>query len=317
MRSLTFDEVFAMLAAVALSASDLARLREWIAGIAHPAECIALIEQAARGRPCPRCGHPKAHRCGQASGLQRFRCLACRRTYNALTGTPLARLRKKECWLPYLQCVLESRTVRDAARVVGVYRTTSFRWRHRFVPGAMRDRPTRLTAIVEADETFRLESQKGSRRLNRKPRKRGGVAKRRGINREHDCLLVARDRTGQTVDFHTGRGPVTAEQLHECLGPVLPADVLLISDSAASYRRFALEAGITHEAVNGKAGEQARGAIHIQNVNAWHSRFKSWLVRFRGVASRYLINYSGWQRLLDARRLTTPADWLRAAVQLG
>ena len=36
MRSLTFDEVFAMLSALALSASDLARLREWIAGIAHP-----------------------------------------------------------------------------------------------------------------------------------------------------------------------------------------------------------------------------------------------------------------------------------------
>jgi len=75
----------------------------------------------------------------------------------------------------------------------------------------MRDRPARLTAIVEADETFRLESQKGSRRLNRNPRKRAGVAKRRGINREHDCLLVARDRTGQTIDFHTGRGQVTAE----------------------------------------------------------------------------------------------------------
>jgi len=175
MRSLTFDEVFAMLAAVQLSAGDLARLREWIASIAHPAECIALIEQAARGRPCPRCGHPRSYRCGQASGLQRFRCLGCRRTYNALTGTPLARLRKKECWLLYLQCVLESRTVRDAARVVGVYRTTSFRWRHWFVPSAMRDRPSRLTVIVEADETYRLESQKGSRHLNRKPRKRGGA----------------------------------------------------------------------------------------------------------------------------------------------
>ena len=52
MRSLTFDDVFAMLSAVALSASDLVRLREWTASIAHPDECIALIEQAARGRPC-------------------------------------------------------------------------------------------------------------------------------------------------------------------------------------------------------------------------------------------------------------------------
>ncbi len=58
------------------------------------------------------------------------------------------------------------------------------------------------------------------------------------------------------------------------------------------------------------AGIRARGAIHIQNV-------KSWLVRFRGVASRYLINYSGWQRLLDARRLTMPAHLLCAAAQRG
>jgi hypothetical protein len=60
----------------------------------------------------------------------------------------------------------------------------------------------------------------------------------------------------------------------------------------------------------------ARGAIPIQNVNSWRSRFKRWLVRFRGVASPYLIHYSGWQRLLDARRLTTAAHLLRAAVQL-
>jgi hypothetical protein len=181
----------------------------------------------------------------------------------------------------------------------------------------MRDRPATLSAIVEADEMYRLESQKGSRNLTRKPRKRGGVAKRRGISSEHDCLLVARDRSGQTCDFHTGRGQVTTVQLHRCLKPVLPADVLLISDAALAYRHFAEQAGITHETVNVKAGVRARGAIHIQNVNAWHSRFKSWLVRFRGVASRYLINYSGWQRVLDARRLTTPAHLLCAAVQLG
>jgi len=317
MHSPTFDDLFAMLSAVTLSTVDLARLREWLAGITDPVGCIALIEQAGCGRPCPHCHCARSHRCGQASGLQRFRCLGCRRSYNALTGTPLARLRKKECWLTYLQCVLDSRTVRQAATVTGVHRTTSFRWRHRFVPAAARERPRQLSAIVEADETYRLESQKGSRTLDRPARKRGGVARRRGINREHDCLLVARDRTGQTLDFHTGRGQVTAAQLANCLLPVLAPDVLLISDSAASYRRFCADAGITHEAVNARAGVRARGAIHIQNVNAWHSRFKGWLVRFRGVASRYLANYSGWQRVLDARCLTSPAHLLCAAVQLG
>jgi glycine cleavage system regulatory protein len=56
MRSPTFDELFSLLLAVELSADAVARLREWIAGIAHPAECIALIERAAAGRPCPHCG---------------------------------------------------------------------------------------------------------------------------------------------------------------------------------------------------------------------------------------------------------------------
>jgi transposase-like protein len=317
MQSPAFDALFAMLCARELSATEVRRLQEWLASIATPAACLALIEQAAQSRPCPHCQCPHKTRCGAANGLQRFRCKQCRRTHNALTGTPLARLRKRECWLTYLQCVLESRTVRDSARVAGVHRTTSFRWRHRFVPAAARARPAILASIVEADETYRLESQKGARKLTRPARQRGGAASRRGINREHDCLLVARDRSGQTLDFHTGRGPVSAAQLHACLRPVLPDDVLLISDADYAYRHFAREAHITHETVNVAAKRRARGAIHIQNVNAWHSRFKSWLVHFRGVASRYLVNYSGWQRLLDARRLTTPTQWLCAAIQVN
>jgi hypothetical protein len=140
-------------------------------------------------------------------------------------------------------------------------------------------------------------------------------ARRRGINCEHDCLLVARDRNGLTLDFHTGRGPVTAAKLRHCLQPVLPSDVLLVSDSAGAYASFASAAGITHEAIDVRAGVRARGAIHVQNVNGWHSRFKSWLARFKGVASRYLAHYLGWQRLLDARNLQTPAQWLCAAVR--
>jgi hypothetical protein len=232
-----------------------------------------------------------------------------------LTGTPLAHLRKRECWLNYLQCVLDSLTVRKAAAAVKVHRTTSFRWRHRFIPAAAQTRPVRLSAIVEADETYLLESQKGSRQLTRPPRRRSGVARRRGISREHDCLLIARDRQGATLDFHTGRGPVTVAQLDNCLRPVLPGDVLLISDAAAAYRSFAARHGLTHEAVNASAGVRARGAIHIQNVNAWHARFKGWLIRFRGVASRYLVHYSGWQRMLDAGQLLTPAQWLSVAVR--
>jgi transposase-like protein len=315
MRAQDFEQLVTTVKEADLLTEQLAQLRELVEGIHHPGACLALIEANAAGRPCPHCGGGRKHRCGSATGLQRFRCLACRKSFNALTGTPLARLRMRERWLPYLQCLLESRTVRDAARVTGVHRTTSFRWRHRFVPQAARVRPKALCGIVEADETYRLESQKGSRTLTRPARKRGGVARQRGINQEHDCLLVARDRHRSTLDFHPGRGPVTAEQLRGCLMSVLPTDVLLVSDSAAAYARFAADAGITHEPVNVQAGQRVRATYHVQNVNGWHSRFKNWLVRFKGVASRYLAHYSGWLRVLDAQEVQTPAQWLSAAIR--
>ena len=151
--------------------------------------------------------------------------------------------------------------------------------------------------------------------MSRPARRRGGTAPHRGIGRAHDCLLIARDRTGGTLDFHTGRGPVSAAQLKACIGPVLAGDALLISDGAASYRRFAQDAGIRHAWLNVRAGERKRGDIHLNNVNGWHARFKGWLIRFRGVASRYLIHYSGWQRVLDAGHFTTPAQLLRVAAR--
>jgi transposase-like protein len=279
-----------------------------------------VIEAIARARApqrrCPDCASGDCHRHGHANGLQRYRCCHCKRTFNDLTGTPLARLRHRAKWFDYLDTMLDSRSIRAAAKTVGVHRNTSFRWRHRFLHLSKHDRPGSLRGIAEADEMFLLESQKGSRKLDRPPRQRGGVAKRRGISREHDCILVARDRTGQTVDFVTGRGAVTKQQLHRDLRPVLDPDVLLVTDSHAAYRAFSREAGISHQAVNLRAGERVRGAIHVQNVNAYHRRFREWLARFHGVASRYLPNYLGWRWALDAGRISSAEQLLRAAIGL-
>ena len=38
---------------------------------------------------------------------------------------------------------------------------------------------------------------------------------------------------------------------------------------------------------------------HIQNVNNAHTRLKSWMVRFDGVATKYLDSYMGWFGLME------------------
>ncbi|WP_442920761.1 IS1595 family transposase, partial [Massilia sp. DD77] len=168
---------------------------------------------------CPSCQAQRSYRHGHSRGLQRYRCRACGRTFTALSGTPLSRLRHRAKWLDYLGNMLDAKSVRASAKAVEVHRNTSFRWRHRFLALVKHDRPERLAGIAEADELFLLESQKGSRKLDRPARRRGGVAATRGISREHVCVLVARDRTGGTHDFITGRGALTKDQLHRHLLP--------------------------------------------------------------------------------------------------
>jgi hypothetical protein len=86
---------------------------------------------------------------------------------NALTGTPLASLRHKELWLQYAEMMLEGISIRKAASRVSIHKITLFRWRHRFLMCPTLHKPKHLTGIVEADETFFLESQKGERNLTR------------------------------------------------------------------------------------------------------------------------------------------------------
>ncbi len=55
-----------------------------------------IVEQRVSGAPkYPRCGATHIRRYGMEHGLQRYRCVGCGRTFNSLTGTPLARLLKK------------------------------------------------------------------------------------------------------------------------------------------------------------------------------------------------------------------------------
>ncbi len=76
---------------------------------------------------CPDCSHNDSYRHGIVNDLQRYRCKSCKKTYHALSGTPLAHLRYKSKWLKYLDALTETLTVRQAAKEVNVHRNNTFR----------------------------------------------------------------------------------------------------------------------------------------------------------------------------------------------
>jgi len=256
---------------------------------------------------CPSCQGAHLVRNGQADGLQRFKCRGCGITFNGLTGTPLARLRHRQKWLEQAKVLEEGMSVRKAATRLGVHRTTAFRWRHRFltVPRDVMD--WQQTGVVEADEAYFLRSFKGQpRRLreatSRLARRRGGSAAKRGLSDEQVPVLVVRNRAGQTADF--GLPSANKAGLLAVLPEAVTGDAVLCTDGSAMLAAAAHQLGLEHHGLNTLRGERRRGAWHIQNVNAYHSRFKGWLQRFRGIATSYLPNYLGWYRALDRNTRT-------------
>lgn len=264
------------------------------------------VDAALRSRAppvaCPACQCPRIVRNGQAGGVQRFKCRGCGTTFNTLTGTPLARLRHRAKWLQQAEALEAGLSVRKAAARMGVHRTTAFRWRHRFLAVPREAKATHLAGVVEADEAYVLRSFKGQpHRLveegSRRPRRRGGHAAKRGLSQEQVPVLVVRNRSGLTTDFVLAcankRGLVAV------LPTALAVDAVLCTDGSSLLASVARDLGLEHHGLNTLRGERTRGAWHIQNVNAYHSRFKGWMARFKGVATSYLPNYLGWFRALD------------------
>ena len=279
---------------------------------------VALLEaRVDEARRCPHCATEGAVIRGRSNGLKRYCCKGCGKTFNALTGTPLARLRKKELWAAFAEGLGEGDTVKGAAERCGVADSTSFRWRHRFL-AAVKAGSIKLKGIVEADETYVLTSRKGARKLDRKPRKRGGVARKRGLSKEQVPIMVAADRSGTT--FTHVLPDTTAATIRTRLETLIEPDALLVTDGAPFFPPCARALGLTHKPLDHKAGERRRGELHLNTVNSRHERLKTFLRGRRGVATKYLDSYLdsylAWYHLAILPKLPTPRSVLTSVAGL-
>ena len=127
--------------------------------------------------------------------------------------------------------------------------STAHRWRHRFLALPEHIQAQSLCGIAEADETVFLLSFKGKRSgLERKARKRGGKASKRGMSNEQVPVLVARDRAGATMDCVLTA--VDMRTVSAALKPVLAKDAVLCTDGSRALAAAARDIGVEHHAVN-------------------------------------------------------------------
>ncbi|MEK4198539.1 IS1595 family transposase [Cytobacillus sp. FSL K6-0265] len=232
---------------------------------------------------------------------QRYRCKDCRKTFSDVTSTPLYRTHKPDKWLDFIKCMLEGYSLRKSAELIGdIHFVTLFYWRHKILSALNQMDFNTFSGIVEMDETYFLYSEKGRRNIEgRKPRKRGGASKFRGISHEQVCVLIARDRQKSTYSGVLGRGRIVKTQLDKAIGSKLSSDNTLCTDAWRAFSTYAKSKGLVHYRFKSDGTERVKGLYHIQNVNNYHSRLKGWMQRFNGVATKYLEHYLSWFQFLD------------------
>ncbi|UOE92646.1 IS1595 family transposase [Alkalihalobacillus sp. LMS39] len=298
-----------------LNESDAKRIKEYLVNsLSSTATSEPVFKEVSErkhkeGYTCPRCQSKRSVRFGTYSvkmggkivDRQRYQCKDCQKTFTDLTNTPLYRTRKPNRWIQFIECMIEGYSLRKSAELLeDVSYVTLFYWRHKLLSAFEKMDFEAFSGIVEIDETYFLYSEKGKRGITgRKPRKRGGASKYRGISKEQICVLVARDREKVTYSKAIGRGRIIKEQVEESIGPKLSASNVLCTDAWRAFKTYAKEKGIEHYAFKSDGKVRTKGLFHIQNVNSYHKRLKDWIRRFNGVATKYLDHYLSWFYFLE------------------
>ena len=86
---------------------------------------------------------------------------------------------------------------------------------------------------------------------------------------------MVRNRAGQTTD--SVLEPSTRRSSARYCNCRVAPDAVLCTDGSNMLAAVARELHLEHQAMNVQRGQRVRGAWHIQNVNAYHGRFKKWI----------------------------------------
>jgi transposase-like protein len=264
----------------------------------------ALKEQ---GLVCPHCKSSEIYGHGTFKERKRYQCKQCRKTFNELSGTSIDKIHLKDKWEAYINCMIEGSSLRESSEKVGICLRTSFNWRHRILSSLNEVGCSHMEGIIEADETFFLFSEKGNKNLHRKARKRGTKASKDGMNKEHVNVIVASDRKGNKAMNVGNLGVITKKTLDKAIGKwINKTKSILCSDAHKTFQAYAKENKMPHKMLYARKKQYVIDNIyHVQNVNSLHSQLKKFMIKFNGVATKYLQNYVNYYKAFSSLKKRT------------
>ncbi|HAX72242.1 MAG TPA: IS1595 family transposase [Firmicutes bacterium] len=248
---------------------------------------------------CPFCQNQHVVKNGTRSGIQRYLCRSCEKSFSTKTQTASAYSKKgAEVWLKYLDCFVAGYSLRKCAEICELNLCTSFIWRHKILEALKSHlKVGKVSGLIEADECFFRFNEKGSRNKNKTVTVRSTPKKKRGISSDQVAVATALDRNGNLMLGLIGRGKPTYTAVKTFFKDGIDSQAILCTDSAKIYQLLAKEFELTHIRI--KPGKHKQDLYHINHINALHQKLKQFMQPFKGVATKHLEHYLYYFKWLE------------------
>lgn len=278
-------------------------------------KCHHHFEESAHNNSnCPHCHSNHIVKIGKLNGNQRFKCKDCGKNFTITTNTPFYYTKKSlSLWYKYIDLMSKKMTLREIAKELTINLKTAFYWRHKILNALTNT--DKMSGIIEADETYFRENQKGSRKLNR-PARKSGISKlnkyqkcsifnltdeeykqqchKRGLSKDLICVLTATDRTNNIYGKPVGYGKVQPDWVKNNLQEVIKEDSTLITDGDKSYNTIQ---NVNHKRFT--TGLSKSKTYNLGRIDNIHTSLKTLINgTFKGVATKYLEGYVNYVKIL-------------------
>jgi len=237
---------------------------------------------------CPRCRCEYVTKAGVHNGRQVYKCKNCKYQFRETAKSLVYYSHKYYLLVDYIKCMLEGKSLRACASEVGISLPTSFRWRHKILAAIQGlEGGINFSGITETDELLLQYSEKGRRYKTLEEKEQAMKTVHPNV-----AVLVMTDREGNLLFKHTGENKVQNSQIKEELKRRVSENNLICFKPNDEFKQAVMESPSKKVIVRRKTK-----GLTIYSVNVAEKKitnFLVWMIRFRGVATKYLQNYLMW-----------------------
>lgn len=211
---------------------------------------------------CPQCSSSHIVKIGKENNIQRYQCKDCKKKFTLFTGTILEKTKWHwDLWVKVLEMVLNDYSVIDMKHTLetdyncaGIDKKTIWHWRMKLIHALASLPMPELTGVIQIDETFVRESQKGSRKglvsmikgEKRKPRYGRKPSKYGVMGPEFVTVVTAVDDRGYCVCKVACLGKLTPQIFTDLFDNHLINPTFICSDANSVYDDYCKVKKIPH-----------------------------------------------------------------------